>query len=266
MRIILVEDNPQVRELLRTQLPVQYPGSEVVGEAEGIADGRVLLTQTPADLWLLDIELRDGNVFTLLDRLDPALVERTALIFLTAFNTAEYILEALRKSAVEYLSKPIDFDALRIALEKAQARLSQRDLPRQIADLRRLLQAGSAPAVPPPLEKIPVRAIGGIIHYLNLPDILYFKGEGGITHVCLVSSERPIKAGNTLKVFERQLQPEHAFFRLSKNYLVNLQHVTSLNAAEGYVCLTDGNKLLGSRDGIKALGNRFREMYGSDLA
>lgn len=265
MRIILVEDNPQVRELLRSQLPVQYPGSEVVGEAEGIADGQKLLAQTPADLWLLDIELRDGNVFTLLDSLDPALVERTELIFLTAFNTAEYILEALRKSAVEYLSKPIDFDALRLALEKAQARLAQRDIPRQLADLHRLVRAGSAPAVPPPLEKIPVRAIGGIIHYLNLADILYFEGEGGISHVCLVASERPIKASNTLKVFERQLQPEHAFFRLSKNYLVNLRHVASLDQAKEYVCLTDGKKLIGSRDGIKALGNRFRDLYGSDL-
>lgn len=266
MRIILVEDNPQVRELLRTQLPVQYPGSEVVGEAEGIADGKKLLSQTPADLWLLDIELRDGNVFTLLDRLDQALVERTALIFLTAFNTTEYILEALRKSAVEYLSKPIDFDALRIALEKAQARLSQRDLPRQIADLRRLLQAGSAPAVPPPLEKIPVFGKNREIHYLAVADISYLEADETVSYVHLIASQKPIYSSKNLGHYAALLEARCGFFNLSRKFLINLRHVASLDQAERYVCLTDGKKLNGSRDGIKALGHRFRDMYGSDLA
>lgn len=266
MRIILVEDNPQVRELLRTQLPARCPGAVVVGEAEGVADGRVLLTQTPADLWLLDIELRDGNVFTLLDSLDPALVERTELIFLTAFNTAEYILEALRKSAVEYLSKPIDFDALRLALEKAQARLSQRDLPRQIADLRRLLQAGSAPAVPPPLEKIPVFGKNREIHYLAVADIGYLEADGTVSYVHLIASREHIYSSKNLGYYAALLEARCGFFKLSRKFLVNLRHVASLDQTKEYVCLAGGKKLLGSRDGIKALGNRFREMYGSDLA
>jgi len=266
MRIILVEDNPQVRELLRTQLPVQYPGSEVVGEAEGIADGQKLLAQTPADLWLLDIELKDGNVFTLLDSLDPALVERTALVFLTAFNTAEYILEALRKSAVEYLSKPIDFDALRLALEKAQARLSQRDLPRQIADLHRLIQAGHTPDVPPPLEKIPIFSRNREIHYFAVADIGYLEADSTVSYVHLIASQERIYSSKNLGHYADLLEARCGFFKLSRKFLVNLRHVASLDQAEGYVYLTNGQKLDGSRDGIKALGNRFRDMYGSDLA
>lgn len=261
MRIILVEDNPQVRELLRTQLPVQYPGSEVVGEAEGIADGQKLLAQTPADLWLLDIELRDGNVFTLLDSLDPALVARTELIFLTAFNTAEYILEALRKSAVEYLFKPIDFDALRLALEKAQARLSQRDLPRQLADLHRLIQAGSAPAAPPPLEKIPVYGTNRVMHYLAVADIGYLEADGTVSYVHLTAPQEKVFSAKNLGYYADLLELRCGFFRLSKKHLVNLRHIASLSP-EGYVCLTNGEKLPGSRDGTKELRRRFRDMYG----
>ena len=266
MRIILVEDNPQVRELLRTQLPVQYPGSEVVGEAEGIADGQKLLAQRPADLWLLDIELRDGNVFTLLDSLDPALVARTELIFLTAFNTTEYILEALRKSAVDYLFKPIDFDALRLALEKAQARLAQRDVPRQLADLRGLIQAVGAPAVPPPLEKIPIFGSNRKVHYLAVADIGYLEADGQVSYVHLIASqERPTTSTKILGYYAALLEARCGFFKLSRKFLVNLRHVASLNSAEDCVCLTDGKKLIGSRDGIKALGSRFRDMYGRDL-
>jgi len=267
MRIILVEDNPQVRELLRTQLPVHWPGAVVVGEAEGIADGLELLTKTPADLWLLDIELKDGNVFTLLDSLDPALVERTALVFLTAFSTQEYILEALRKSAVEYLFKPVDLDALRLTLEKVQRRLSQRnrDLHGQLDELRRVLQTGGAPVVPPPLEKIPIFSRNREIHYLAVADIGYLEADETVSHVHLIASQKPIYSSKNLGYYADLLEARCGFFQLSRKLLVNLQHVASLNPAERYVCLTNGQKLDGSRDGIKALRSRFRDLYGSDL-
>jgi len=265
MRIILVEDNPQVRELLRTQVPVHWPGAVVVGEAESIAEGLDLLPRVPADLWLLDIELRDGNVFALLDSLDPALVERTALVFLTAFGDSEFILEALRKSAVEYLSKPVDFEALRLTLKKVQDRLIRYDLHGQLDNLRRLVQMNVA-AVQPPLEKIPVLGRNREIRYLSVADIGYLEAKETISYVHLIASTEPIYSAKHLGHYADLLEARCGFFRLSKKYLVNLRHIASLNPAASCVCLTNGEKLDGSREGIRELRRRFREMYGNDLA
>jgi len=265
MRIILVEDNPQVRELLRTQLPVHWPGAVVVGEAESIAEGLDLLPRVPADLWLLDIELRDGNVFALLDSLDPALVERTALVFLTAFGTPEYMLEALQKSPVHYLLKPLDLSALRPVFDKAQARLARRDLHGQLDDLRRLVQMNMA-AAPPPLEKIPVFGSNREIRYLAVADIGYLEANETTSYVHLIASQERLYSAKHLGHYADLLEARCGFFRLSKKYLVNLRHIASLNPAASCVSLTNGEKLDGSREGMRELRRRFREMYGSDLA
>jgi DNA-binding NarL/FixJ family response regulator len=50
MRTILIEDNPQIRELIKSLLATHCPGVSVVGEAESIEAGRLLLSSVPADL------------------------------------------------------------------------------------------------------------------------------------------------------------------------------------------------------------------------
>ena len=127
MRVILIEDNPQVREYLKSLLD-QYPGIQVVGEAEGLDDSFTLLSGTPADLWILDIELRDGNVFALLAQLDPLLLKNVQLVFLTAFGTFDYVVQALRQSAIDYLLKPVDPNQLKATIEKVQTAIPQKNI------------------------------------------------------------------------------------------------------------------------------------------
>ncbi|MFM7155637.1 MAG: LytR/AlgR family response regulator transcription factor, partial [Bacteroidota bacterium] len=91
MRVILIEDNPQVREMLKSLLVRHFPEAVVVGESESVADGIELINNVDADICILDIELRDGSVFELLERVDHDALDSTSLIFLTAFGTYDYV-------------------------------------------------------------------------------------------------------------------------------------------------------------------------------
>lgn len=185
MTIHLVEDNPQVQELVKSMLATHYPLARVLGEAEGVSDGYALLSGVPADVWLLDIELLDGTVFDLLDRLDPEHVENTGIIFLTAYSSYDYVVQALRKSAVEYLLKPVDPALLCAALDKVREQSPRRFLLHQLSELRRLVQQ---PAVATSaLEKLPVYLSKGVVRYLDLGDVMYLAAEGELTHFHLFS-------------------------------------------------------------------------------
>lgn len=262
MRIILIEDNPQVRELLRSLLSIHWPNAVIVGEAEGIVDGHRLLSSVSADLWLLDIELRDGNVFTLLESLDPAIVDQTALVFLTAFGTYDYVLEALRKSAVDYLLKPVDPPKLIAALEKVQLQTHRRDLGRRLDTLHQLLSEGKKPVAALPSEKIPIFASRGIVHYIPVEDILYFEGEGSITYVHLrQKTGSPLTSVQHLGHYAKTLEDQYGFFRLSKSILVNRGHITRIDQANGTVFLSEGRTIVGSRRSFKKLLDFFRGLY-----
>lgn len=265
MRIILIEDNPQVRELLHSQLPVHWPGAVVVGETDSIAEGYDLLSKQPADLWLLDIELRDGNVFTLLDRLDPLLLERTPMVFLTAFNTPEFILEAFRKSAMGYLLKPVDLGVLRPVLEKVQTRLAQRDLHEQLDELRMLILESAAPKAPPSQsDTIPIYRTNRVITYIPLSEIAYFEGEGSTSKVHFLENRRPLlNSVKNLGFYDNALEKQGGFFRVAKHILVNLSHVEGLGP-KNTVWLKGGNSFTASRDGAKSLKRRLKRIYGDE--
>jgi two-component system LytT family response regulator len=255
MRSILIEDNPQVRELIKSLLAIHCPEVTVVGEAESIEAGYGLLSNIQADLWLLDIELRDGTVFELLDRLDPALFERVGLVFLTAFGTYDYMIQAMHKSAVDYLLKPVDPAQLQLAVQKVQKEMSNRNLRSRLDELKILLAHTGASK--PSLEKLPVTLSRGAIAYIPLREILYLEGVGNI---CLVHqlSDKPLSSFKSLGEYSDVLEKHNDFFRIHKKYLVNTSHITRYDPSEGTVWLTNGAKIGASRRGGQDLMAFFR--------
>lgn len=259
MKVILIEDNPQIRELLKSLLATHCPGVIVVGEAESIAEGAVLLSTVAADLWLLDIELRDGTVFDLLDRLDPALFEQVGLVFLTAFSTFEYVIQALHKSAVDYLLKPVDPMQLKAAVEKVQKEISDRNLGHKLEELRRLLERPERPM--DALDKLPVQLPRGVFSYLNLSEIVYLRGEDNICYLHTLA-EKPVVSVRNLGFYKELLLQRGGFVQVSKQYLVNTRFIARYDPEEETVFLSTGEKITASRRMGKDLVGFFRRVFG----
>ena len=145
-RILVVDDEPNLRELLRIVLEGE---GYTVRTAASYAEGTQLLTHETFDLVICDIFLPDGNGLDLVRTFRPTL-ERTQFVVVTAHTTPAHALTALREGAVEYLSKPFDVEELKMIVAKQLVRPTDK---RQVPDFYQFI--GQAKAMWPILERVP---------------------------------------------------------------------------------------------------------------
>ncbi len=133
-RILVVDDEPDIREILEDFLTPRGHEVEAVGTAE---EALARLAPGHFAAMILDLKLpgRDGLALLAEVRgLDPEL----AVIIITGYATADSAIVALRRGADDYLQKPFELESLAAALERA---LERRQLKRQnrvlVARLRR---------------------------------------------------------------------------------------------------------------------------------
>ena len=116
LRTIIIDDEEHQRLSLRRMLMVYCSKLEVVAQADGVHSGLEAIQKYKPDLVLLDIQLADGNAYTLLEQLAPLNFQ---VIFITAFE--KYTRKTSRYTRLNYLLKPIDPDELVEVVGKAVA-------------------------------------------------------------------------------------------------------------------------------------------------
>jgi len=108
MRILIVEDEPRMLELLRTGL--YEHGFTVMTAADGETGLRIATTHE-FDSIVLDIGLPDLNGYALMEAL-RARANETPVLMLTARDTEDDIIHGLDVGADDYLTKPFSFPEL----------------------------------------------------------------------------------------------------------------------------------------------------------
>ena len=119
VRVLLVDDEPLIRAGLRLILE-GAPGIEIVGEADdGVAAVRLVEDLAPAVV-LMDVRMPqcDGVEAT---RRIRALSDPPAVVMLTAFETDDFVLDALAAGAAGFLLKHISPADLMASIHQAAA-------------------------------------------------------------------------------------------------------------------------------------------------
>jgi two-component system response regulator HydG len=153
--VLIVEDDETHRVMLRTVIGGW--GYDCREAADG-ADAIALVAEGPFDLILMDIRmLKVSGLEALVEirRLNPAI----PVVIMTAFASVDTAVAALKKGAYDYLTKPLDFEKLRVTLLRA---MEHRQLRAENQDLRRRLDArfdarnivGRSPAMAALLETV----------------------------------------------------------------------------------------------------------------
>ncbi|WP_242342341.1 sigma-54-dependent transcriptional regulator [Anaeromyxobacter terrae] len=120
-RILVVDDDRASRELLARILVAR--GHDVLALPDG-KDALAALERGPVDLVVSDIRMADVDGLQLTDRMREAAPD-TPVVLVTAFGNVEGAVEAIRRGAFDYISKPYDVDAIAVVVERA---LRQRTL------------------------------------------------------------------------------------------------------------------------------------------
>jgi CheY-like chemotaxis protein len=118
-RVLVVEDNGDHRELLRTLLGAN--GHEVEVAADGHAGVTHALAFRP-EVMLVDIGLPGLDGYEVARRVRAALGRRVALVAVTGYGSSDVRRRALDAGFDEHLTKPVDVDTLRRTIRKVAAR------------------------------------------------------------------------------------------------------------------------------------------------
>src|SRR5687768_697541 len=121
MRVILVDDEPLVRDALRDALAVEAD-VEIVGEAANGQEALDAIEELAPDVMFLDIQMPGVSGIELAHALDPA--RRPEIVFVTAYDG--YAVKAFDLHAVDYVLKPFDDARVRTALARVRNRLRGR--------------------------------------------------------------------------------------------------------------------------------------------
>lgn len=222
-----MDDEVATRSLLRRLFDDFFPDVHLIWEAESVTSGTQMLQASLPDLLLLDIQLRDGNGFDLLNQFpEPGF----QVVFITAYD--QFALRAFQYNAIDYLLKPLDPRSLREAIDKLRKQKELALRPR-LNGLMEVMENRQA-------KKIALSSAEGYSFY-DLEEIIRLESSGNYTTFYILDGQKTTVA-KTIKEYE-ELLPEHLFFRVHQSHIVSLQHVRKfLKADNGIALMADGFK------------------------
>lgn len=227
MKILLIDNEPAIRDLLRSMIESLAPGKFTIDEAGGVQSGLLKIRHMQPDIVFLDVEMDDGTGFDLMQQIpDPGF----QLIFTTAYN--QYAIQAFKFSAVDYLLKPVDPGELDRSLSKAQSRLKDKDLSLQLTVLLQEVTKQHAPE-----RKIVLKDIENT-YFIRIADINYCEAEGTYTRFHLATGT-PILVSRNLKEYESMLEPM-GFIRTHHSFLVNPSRIIRFDKTDGGALILEG--------------------------
>lgn len=231
MRIAIVDDIAQERQLLRQRLEHSLEAKGVPGELTEFESGEAFLEAARQQRFtaaFLDIYM-DGisgmEATTQLRQFDPECL----LIFST--TSTDHALEGFRVRAMHYLVKPYAQKDISQLMEEILARIPQPD------------------------RYIPVKANGSEVQ-LQLRDIVYAEHFSHMIHIHTTFGKVLITR-QSFGEFIAPLKQEPRFFQCSRGVVVNLEHAQDFDGT--CFALDDGSSAQVSRELCKAARQAFMD-------
>lgn len=239
IRAVIVDDEPLIREFLRSKLE-PIADLTVVAEAGDGVDAIEKIRASSPDVVFLDVQMPGCDGFAVIEQLGAAMMP--LVVFVTAYD--EYAIQAFEVHAVDYLLKPFDADRVSRAVDQVRTRLAARDGARLSERLEKVLAALGGDR--DRSQTLPVR-IGERIELLRIADIDWVEAESN--YVTIHAGQRKLVIRETLGSLERKLDPR-TFARVHRSHVVNLTRVKQLHPlfhGEYELVLHDGTRISSGR-------------------
>ncbi|MGH8204164.1 MAG: LytR/AlgR family response regulator transcription factor, partial [Steroidobacteraceae bacterium] len=222
---LIADDEPLLREALRRQLALAWPGLEIVAEARNGREAVRLFDERRPDICFLDVHMPG------LSGVDAArqIGRRAHLVFVTAYD--HYAVQAFAQGALDYLLKPVEearlaetVSRLRERLQSSRPAINTDQLLQQLSEQLAKLQSGGAKHEA--LRWIRAQS-GKTVRLIAIDDVDYLRSDAKYTIVAWRDGGKPAEAvvRTPLKELLEELDSDQ-FARVHRSVVVNLRAIS----------------------------------------
>lgn len=229
---LIVDDEQKNIMVLQEMLRRYCPSVTVLGTAGNTEQAKNLILEVAPQLIFLDIQMPGGSGFDLLDSIKDLSLE---IIFVTAYEN--YLLKAIRYSALDYILKPVNLEELIAAVYRAEQRLSlkaaaaNKQLSLLLDNIRQ----------PEQTQQIAIPVKEGYLIVL-VREIIRLQANRGYTEIFHISGKSYLTSKN-IKEYEDML-PTTLFCRVHAAHLVNVDFIKVYHRGRGgYIELKNGDTI-----------------------
>ncbi|MBP3705001.1 MAG: response regulator, partial [Clostridia bacterium] len=130
MNVLIVDDQPEVAESMRSGVNWKNVGVEQVFTAYSVKEAQGVFEQNRIDILLCDIEMPPTNGFVLV-RWVQERFSGVVSIFLTAHAEFGYAQEAVKLGSFDYILQPAPYAEIEAAVERAAGKVREAENQRR---------------------------------------------------------------------------------------------------------------------------------------
>jgi DNA-binding LytR/AlgR family response regulator len=219
---LIADDEPLLRERLRSVLARAWPELAVVAEARNGREAVELFDEHAPQVVFLDVHMPGMNGI----EAARAIARRAQLVFVTAYE--QYAVQAFEQGAIDYLVKPFEEARLVDTVQRLKQRLLQPSaappalesvLEGLQAELQRRIGAAGSH-----LQWIKA-SVGQSVRLIPVDQVAYLKADEKYTLVVWEGGEALIR--KTIRELADELDPSR-FVQTHRSVIVNLHHVVQV--------------------------------------
>lgn len=238
LQSIIIDDEKHAIELLSALLQ-NIPYVEVENTFTSPLNALKFVAKNNIDLIFIDVQMPEMSGIEFVQTISELKIQ-PYIIFVTAHD--QYLLDALRVNALDFLLKPVDIAELEEAVQRIKIR-SKDDFS---ARLEKLLEINQR-------KKLKFNTRSGFVTFFE-DEVLYVKADGVYSTIRLVNGKEIIISQNLGKI-EKQFGNK-ALIKIHRSVIANANYIFEINRGKKECTLVvdaDNYKLRVSSEGLKLI-------------
>jgi DNA-binding LytR/AlgR family response regulator len=213
MKVLIIEDERRAANRLSKMIHTYDSSIEIIDRLESVTMALKWFSENALpDLVFMDIQLGDGLCFDIFEEMQISV----PVIFTTAFD--QFAIKAFKFYSIDYLLKPINYPALKAALDKFHF------LKHSIMDGK--LYKSTAELIKNPIKDRLVIKMGESLNAIKTVDVALVASKDKHTYLHKCDQKKFI-IDYTLEQLEILLDPS-LFFRISRSFIVNKESICDI--------------------------------------
>ncbi|MEN8914142.1 MAG: LytTR family DNA-binding domain-containing protein [Polaribacter sp.] len=225
--ILIVDDDATSIHIIKKILSSQFTDIESIHTAKSVNQGLEKYSLIKPDILLLDINLGNDTIFSLLEVIAPS---ESEVILISSHK--DFAVEAVDHNIAAYVLKPVETSDLKKGILKAMGKIVKKE-----AALKNKLDS-LEPEYP---KRIAVQGIKEV-ELFSIQSIVYLEADGKYTVLHTDDNKKRLTSRN-IGSFEKELNP-NKFFRTHNKFIVNIDKILKINKTNMSCMLTNQKKVL----------------------